>query len=225
MIFSHSQSDFESEKERNLYYKIFAGYFFNELIPGYDDRLTKFCHLLNEPIARGASASSSPILLNPKRVHVSFDNHLYLFSQLRTDRGEFADIIIHDDTNRILVPIEVKLHSNWSYKKDVLANQERHDQLQSILPNINIVPILLLTRFRWERASNKESSEHSNYMKFHQDPKCRFRVILWEQVADFIPENKVREYLNSQLERYQRGISYRIDKDWFVQQSIKTMNA
>lgn len=219
MIFNHSQSDFESEKERNLYYKIFAGYFFNELIPGYDDRLAKFCRLLNEPIARGAGASPSPVVLNPKRTHVSFDNHLYLFSQLRTDRGEFADIIIHDDSNRTLVLVEVKLHSNWSHKKDVIVNQERQSQLKTILPNVRIVPILLLTRFRWECARKKESSEHSNYMKFHQDPKCLFRVILWEQIADLISENKVHEYLVSQLERFQRGISYRIDGEWFIQQA------
>ena len=28
----------ESHKERNLYYKIFAGYLFNELVPGLEER-------------------------------------------------------------------------------------------------------------------------------------------------------------------------------------------
>lgn len=36
----------ESYKERNLYYKIFAGYLFNELIPEYYERKTKFLKLL-----------------------------------------------------------------------------------------------------------------------------------------------------------------------------------
>ena len=38
----------ESYKERNLYYKIFAGYIFNELIPGEEERKNQFLNLLNE---------------------------------------------------------------------------------------------------------------------------------------------------------------------------------
>ena len=37
MIFDTSRSAFESEKERNLYTKFFAGYFLNEFICGYKD--------------------------------------------------------------------------------------------------------------------------------------------------------------------------------------------
>jgi hypothetical protein len=37
MLFDRSISIFESEKERNLYYKVFAGYLLNEFIPGYQD--------------------------------------------------------------------------------------------------------------------------------------------------------------------------------------------
>ena len=47
MLFDRSISTFESEKERNLYYKVFAGYLLNEFIPGYQDRLMSFCNVIN----------------------------------------------------------------------------------------------------------------------------------------------------------------------------------
>ncbi len=46
MLFDYGKNILESEKERNLYYKFFAGYFFNELIEGYQDRLMGFLTLL-----------------------------------------------------------------------------------------------------------------------------------------------------------------------------------
>ena len=36
----------ESEKERNFYSKVFAGYYFNELVVGYEARLQSFSKLL-----------------------------------------------------------------------------------------------------------------------------------------------------------------------------------
>lgn len=225
MIFGNSNADFESEKERNLYYKIFAGYFFNELIPDYEERLQQFCRLLNNPTARGKSAPDLLITLDPKCTHVSFDNHLYLFEQLETDRGEFADILLHDSSTRTLIAIEAKMHSNWAYDKDVESNQRRHSQLKSILPQAVIVPVLLITRSRWDHAMDKQSNEHSNYVRFQQDPRCLFRVILWEDLAAIITEEKVRLFLESQLSRRERGFSYVSTGTWFVQQPPKTTNA
>jgi hypothetical protein len=225
MLFGNSRADFESEKERNLYYKIFAGYFFNELIPGYEDRLKQFCHLLDNASARGESCSPKLISLDPKSTHVSFDNHLYLFKELETDRGEFADIVIHDISASTIIAIEAKLHSNWSYDKDIVSNQARHAQLNSIVPATAIIPVLLVTRFRWERAKAKESSEHSNYLRFLQDPNCSFRVVLWEEIAGLILEERVREFLEAQLARYDRGSSYARSGKWFVQQPPKTTKA
>lgn len=225
MLFGNSDTDFESEKERNLYYKIFAGYLFNELIPGFGDRLKEFCRLLENASARGESCSSYPISLDARSTHVSFDNHLYLFDELTTDRGEFADIVVHDSSTRTIVAIEAKLHSKWSFDKDIASNQERHTQLNSILPDVTIVPVLLLTRFRWEHTKAKESSEHSSFLRFQQDLTCKFRVILWEDIAGLIQEEKVRIYLETQLSRYKRGISYIHSGNWFVQRPPKTTNA
>ena len=42
MLYDTSDQTFESEKERNLYYKIFAGYLLNERIPRWQDRLERF---------------------------------------------------------------------------------------------------------------------------------------------------------------------------------------
>ena len=52
----------ESYKERNLYYKIFAGYLFNELIPGYLERKDGFFNLLTS------------LLKNPDRFSGSEEN-------------------------------------------------------------------------------------------------------------------------------------------------------
>ena len=50
MIFNSLGTHFESEKERNLYYKIFAGYFCNELISGYEDRILSLIQFLSKPV-------------------------------------------------------------------------------------------------------------------------------------------------------------------------------
>ena len=53
MIFDISADnweDKESYKERNLYYKIFAGYLFNEIIPGEEERKNSFIDLLRDTL-------------------------------------------------------------------------------------------------------------------------------------------------------------------------------
>jgi hypothetical protein len=215
LIYDFAETSFESEKERNLYYKIFAGYLFNELVPGYDSRVQAFFELLNNPVAVGQAAPSLPESLDPRNTHVSFDNHLYLFQQAKGDCGEFADILLHDFTSRTLVAIEAKLHSDWSHESDIVANQTRHSQLVDLLPTINVVPVLLLTERGWEHVKQRESNEQGNYRRFVDDPQCRYRVILWAQIASIIKERIVREFLYSQLSRNDRGFFYRSDQDWF----------
>jgi hypothetical protein len=219
MIYDISETSFESEKERNLYYKIFAGYLCNELVPDYDSRVQAFFEVLNAPVAIGQAAPALPESLDRRNTHVSFDNHLYLFQKARGDRGEFADILLHDVTSRTLIAIEAKLHSDWSHEKDIVANQSRHSQLTDLLPGINLVPVLLLSERRWIRVKKKESNEHSNYRRFVEDEHCRFRVILWEQIASIIKERIVRDFLNSQLSRYDTGLFYRSSQDWFFLES------
>jgi hypothetical protein len=87
MLFSIRADDFESEKERNFYYKFYAGYFFNELIPNVETHLSSFCTLLNNCTRGGKSASLIRINLTPNNTHISFDNHGYLFSNIKLIEG------------------------------------------------------------------------------------------------------------------------------------------
>ena len=135
MLFSIRNDDFESEKERNLYYKFFAGYFLNEHVQGLEMRLQAFCDLLSNCSRGGKNISQEPITLTPECAHVSFDNHGYLFSGLGTDRGEFADILVHDRSTSVVIPIEAKVHSNWSYEKDVISNERRLRLIEREMPS------------------------------------------------------------------------------------------
>ena len=85
MIFSTKVNDFfeeESKKERNLYYKIFAGYLFNELIPGAKNRKEKFIQFLcdipsTDENVRVKGDDYLDILNEMKKeeIHVTFDFH------------------------------------------------------------------------------------------------------------------------------------------------------
>lgn len=217
MIFDNSRYVFESEKERNFYYKIFAGYIFNELIPGYQNRLERFCNLLTRPEEKGMGYDKRSINLNPSSTHISFDNHLYLFSQLKTDKGEFADILIHDKNNNVIIAIEAKLHSAWSYEKDIVSNTSRHDLIRNALPSVIIKPVLLLLKYRWDYTKKQESKDHSNYLRFKNDKECKFIVILWEQIRDLIDDEKVMGYFEAQVNRVNLGVGYSFEENWFIQ--------
>ena len=69
MIFSNA-SLIESEKERNLCTKFFAGYFFNEFTAGYAKRIVQFNRYIQEVTGREDLGIQSP--------HISFDTHAYL---------------------------------------------------------------------------------------------------------------------------------------------------
>ena len=217
MLFTSRHDDFESEKERNLYYKFFAGYFFNELVPGVDDRLVAFTEIVNSCTRRGLAASNQQIALSSETTHVSFDNHAYLFGALAPDRGEFADIIIHDRPNRVVIPIEAKVHSNWSYDKDILANERRLEAIERQMPATRFIPCLLVTRQRWEECQRHESHEHSNYRRFTETPHCRTRVLLWEDLLPLVTELPVKDHISSQLARPEKGFRYEFEDGWFKQ--------
>ena len=216
MLFDNTPTTFESEKERNFYYKILAGYYFNELIPGYEDRLKSFCDLIHGPKYRGLHAPSQRVILNPAYTHVSFDNHIYLFTDA-IDRGEFADILLHDKTTNNIATIEAKLHTNWSYQKDIISNKRRIDYINSKLPNVTFYPILLLIQQRWDQVKKIENHLHSNYTAFMDDHECPFKVLFWQQIGELILDNNVKQYMDSQLNRLARGLKYRFENEWFVQ--------
>lgn len=104
MIFKSEADDFhllESYKERNLYYKIFGGYFFNELIDDCAKRKEQFINLIaavsdNERV--WDPENKVPSFLKNMAVEkdwgVTFDYHTAQVFQedKREDRGEMSDV-------------------------------------------------------------------------------------------------------------------------------------
>ena len=118
VIFSNA-SLIESEKERNLCTKFFAGYFFNEFTPGYTKRITLFNRYIQEVTGREDLALHSP--------NVSFDTHAYLCHERL--RSKLADVLISDPARQVFLFIETKYLSNWTYAADVAKGLERLDKV------------------------------------------------------------------------------------------------
>ena len=116
MLFEYGDEIFESYKERNFYYKFFAGYYFNELIPDWDKRLNFFNDLLSTAHNPLKNAKLQKISFDSRYTHVSFDNHECQFRGM-IGRGEFADMFVHDRHNNNLAIIEVKLYTKATGKK------------------------------------------------------------------------------------------------------------
>src|SRR3990172_8422878 len=115
-------ANWESEKERNLYAKFFAGYFFNPFAPGRDARMAQFSALLEFKAQEAQfDRGPHPIALSPHQAHVSFDNHIWRLSEL--DRGEFADILVYDDN--FWISFEAKFLRSFNCEKDIAANLNR----------------------------------------------------------------------------------------------------
>lgn len=198
MFHGITKGEFESEKERNLYYKFFAGYFFNELIDGFEDRVALFYKLLQNPTF--ASPSTLPILVTPQpsKIFVSFDNHPDRYGTVQT--GEFADMMILDRANETLIGIEVKFRDFWDYQKDIVNNGLK---LQKVAPHLNvthIIPCLLLTQKRWLHGHNLINHPGSNVKRLQSHPGDII-VLLWESFLPLVMDVKVKSYLSKQLEQ------------------------
>ena len=208
MIFDFSDDVFESEKERNLYYKFFAGYFFNEMISGYKDRLKGFVDLLHESrtVELGWTHKIPEITLSPDSTHVSFDNHIYLlglnaFGKGKQDRGEFADIIVHDRINEVLVAIEVKYLSDWSLEKDIKDNAGRLKAMKEKMFDTDIIHCLLVTRTKWDHVKRMVNHPNSSLKDLRKEAYNPFVVLTWDQ---FFPicqhkHEKARRYLEYRI--------------------------
>ena len=198
-MFNFDSSTFESEKERNLYYKFFAGYFFNELIEGYPERLAAFYSLLSAPnfsIGDSHLPLSTP---SPKSVHVSFDNHVDRMTG--TLRGEFADIAIHDVANSLLVGIEAKYQDYWNYEKDIVQNEEKLDTAGRNLGVNHTLLCLLVTETKWNNVVAADKKQGSNYRKLRNHPGAAI-VLLWESFLKLnCVVDEVSNYLIWQLSR------------------------
>jgi hypothetical protein len=214
MLFNCDSSSFESEKERNLYYKFFGGYFFNELVAGGDERLRQFCQLVDNP-DYPKTPPSRPLSFSAATTHVSFDNHAYMFEQCGVDRGELADVLVHDRANRTLVFIEAKVHSDFSYAKDILKNGARIQAVTSRLGECQAVHCLLIKESKWTEVQRQVGNRNSQFAKLCADTNCTTRIVTWERFADICGDPVVAAYLRTQLKRRHPVEPYRFSDGWF----------
>ena len=138
------------------------------------------------------------------------------FSDLGTDRGEFADILIHDRSTYTLIAIEAKVHSDWSYDKDILSNNARLSLIQGEIPTTQIIPCLLVTRAKWEASARYDTDEHSNFQRMMKAEDCLTRVIFWEELFDLVNNDRVKGHFKNQLARASEGFGYKFHDNWFV---------
>ena len=109
----------ESEKERNLCTKFFAGYFFNEFTPGYSKRIALFNRYIQEAAGRDDLRVEAP--------HVSFDTHAYLMHERL--RSKLSDVLVTDPAREVFLFIETKYLTNWTYAADVAKGLERLEKV------------------------------------------------------------------------------------------------
>lgn len=197
--------EMESYKERNLYYKIFAGYLFNELIDGYEKRITDFLALLRN---RESIYYSDRIGADFKNIEnmqpnlVTFDYHtaqLKNDNEENNDRGESSDILIWFDD--LLISIECKYLTNPTYSKDVSQVQERLKFLKTHFRNINVLQVILYKENKWGNSDNTKRKEsfYTNFTNGKFDIPCV--VLFWEDLLSKIDNDIVKNYLDVQLRR------------------------
>lgn len=210
MIYKTEIEDFhllESYKERNLYYKVFGGYFFNEIIPGYEARKCKFIDLIAEnrfdeerlfdPEKRVTSIFDK---LRNENINVTFDYHTaQIFKEDKlTDRGEMSDILI--TTKSCMISIECKFFSNFEINKDIFSVQNR---IRKFAKRFDLIPIqiLLLKSEKW-RYSGKIRTRIDQQSRSEEDSLIAPIIVLfWEELAELIDNSLVKEYLLKQLSR------------------------
>lgn len=211
--FYKDQKEFErkeSYKERNLYYKLFAGYLFNELLPGYHQNKQSFFALLKDQLDQDQfgpdeiNGKDLAAVLNDfafSDIHVTFDYHLVQTDKTYKDRGEMSDILIWCD--RYFLSIEAKYLSDWTYEKDIVKVQERIAYLEEEAVSKGI-QILLIKEGKWTNNKKHLSHSGSNLSRLRENQgkmKAPVIIITWEQLMGIIPEKRVQAYLMKQLER------------------------
>jgi len=215
VIFDLGTDVFESEKERNLYYKVFAGYLLNEYVDGFEARLDRFCEWINHAPHRGKAAHDIHLELAAETTHVSFDNHAYMLDNCGADRGEFADVLVHDRTTKSVVTIEAKVHSDWSYPKDIEANDARIRRIEGQMVTATFVPCLLIRKEKWEQAERMQNHPQSNYRSFVERDDNRFRVLFWEDLAAMVGSQDVKALIETVLAHPPNFATYRFADGWF----------
>jgi hypothetical protein len=151
-----------------------------------------------------------PVKLTAEGTHVSFDNHLYLIAGVELDRGEFADIVIHDRQTQTLVAVEAKLYSDWSFNKDVVANAARLRTLYQALGDTRIIACLLVAKAKWTRVVRMQKHPLSNFQRLKEVTGQPPIVLLWEQILDLCDDARVKAYLQWRLAVPLKWAGYKI---------------
>jgi hypothetical protein len=215
MIFKIDKKEFqreESYKERNLYYKIFAGYLFNELVPGEEIRKQNFIDLLIRtskiPDRCKFSDLSDEILESQLRqfalqaIQVTFDYHSsqVVKEDKKVDRGEMSDILLI--TENQFISIECKYLSDMDYSKDIETVQKRIQRVNVELNKSNPLQVLILKESKWENAKKASKKEYGFYAKMQNGlPIIPIIVLFWEDLIKIIENETVSNYLKEQLLR------------------------
>jgi hypothetical protein len=197
MLFDFQETTIESEKERNFYFKFFAGYYFNELVPGIESRIRDFCNILNDPLNRINDAGTE-IELSPVTTHVTFDFHEYLINK-GADRGELADILIVDEDKSLCIAIEVKWLENWNFEKDILANNKRIKTLEKTNRFKHVYQCLLIKESKHEHGKKKVNAAGSNYAKLSGQEEISVIVITWEDLLKNLEEPVVEKFFSNYM--------------------------
>lgn len=210
MIFSNA-SLLESEKERNLCTKFFAGYFFNEFTPGYSKRITLFNRYIQEVTGREDLALNTP--------NVSFDTHAYLCHERL--RSKLSDVLVSDTARQVFLFIETKYLTNWTYAADVAKGQERLEKVFDTEKKPHLADArqhyFVLTSRRKEEAASRPVQHYApvNVPIFVPTPiapaemtegdsaepaKAAFTSLLyWEDLAQMCDRMEVRQYMEARL--------------------------
>lgn len=209
MIFK--ANEFESNRERNLYYKFFAGYFFNELIEGVEKRKAAFCDLLiSKVVDFEKSIGSEKIMkeainsLNTGDFAVTFDFHSsqIIDEDKRNDRGEMSDVLLISKTH--FISIECKFLSNLSFGKDILEVQERIIKIKKEFQR-EPIQLLLIKKIKWDNIVNSQKKGGSFFTLFHKNKTqsdIPVIVIHWEELLALITNNAfVSQYFEKQFKR------------------------
>jgi hypothetical protein len=207
MLFNENAKDnlnvFESKKERNLYYKFFAGYFCNDLISNWEERLT---HLVSKV---KNETKISNFVLDPNTTHISFDNY---FNQIHkpSDGGEFADIFIMDWNNKMALAIEAKFTEDFGEKDFGVLDQDKDNgknnyaRIKKIREKgyfENIIQIILIAEPKKKELENRADSELYKLKIFNNSLDTNEKIILWtwKEMIDLCDEGKAKEYFKKHL--------------------------
>ena len=224
MLYNETHDDVpESPKERNLYYKIFCGCLFNELLPNYKKRVKSFfkeltnkCNNKDEEkglVLNNKKKGKAIELINEmkssKKLHVDFDHHIWHIPWIKTDdRGEFADICITDSDNRSLIAIETKYKTPLKYSKDIESNVDRLEEIKKRMPEWEVIYILLIMRNKFEGMKKQVNRKDSFLKKLKtriNDKKGKQNIpiimMFWEDIKEILNKKEETKVAAKYLEK------------------------